>query len=489
VSKLKIDVLLLRYTPNNEVIDVMRKKFSMISALVAGMLLSVYQVNAFIDTALQMQLGNPSGATSDTNNHHNYLIERPVQALDYNDTKGHPNWVSWNLTYEDLGKATSSENFFTDNSLPPNFYRVKDKDYNGVNAINFNRGHLCPSADRTDTDPHNNMVFWMSNIIPQSAHNNNTLWKNLESYCRSLLAKNELLIITGPSGCGENTLPSGKVCIPSKLWKIVVVVPRGDGTALSRITTTTNRVIAVSIPNVTNGLSDAWHDYITSAYQIELDTGLKFFTALPEVIATAFRVKIDDFANINSATLVGWDTSGSTNFGLSPLSPSSKATGLTVVGLTRGLGVHTNGAAPKRAWGGSTFTNISSANAIASNQFITFSVAPKNGYTISFTKINKFDYRRSGTGPDKGLLQYQLDSDNFIDIANVFFTDDTPSGSSIAPIDLSGITDLQNVSYGTKVTFRIVVWGGKSSAGKWGIYDMAYSPAPDFALEGIVSKK
>lgn len=481
--------LVLRYTPNNKVIDVMRKKVSSIFVFAVGMLLSLYDVNAFIDTALQMQLGNPSGAISDTNNHHNYLIERPVQALDYNNIKGHPNWVSWNLTYEDLGKATPSEDFFTDNSLPPNFYRVKDKDYNGVNAISFNRGHLCPSADRTDTDPHNNMVFWMSNIIPQSAHNNNTLWKNLESYCRSLLAKNELLIITGPSGCGGNTLPSGKVCIPSKLWKIIVVVPRGDGTALSRITTTTNRVIAVSIPNVTNGLSYAWHDYITSAYQIELDTGLKFFTALPEVIATAFRVKIDDFANINSPTLVGWDTSGSTNFGLSPLVPSSKATGLSIGGLTRGPGVHTNGTAPKRVWGGSAFTNINSADAIASSQFITFSVAPEKGYTVSFAGINKIDYRRSGTGPDKGLVQYQLDSGDFIDIANIFFTDKTTSGSSIDPINLGGIADLQNIGHGTKVTFRIVIWGGTSSAGKWGIYDMAYSPAPDFALEGIVSKK
>ncbi|MEZ5406243.1 MAG: DNA/RNA non-specific endonuclease [Verrucomicrobiia bacterium] len=316
------------------------------------MLMALHQANAIINTSLQMQLGNPSGATFDTNNHNHYLITRPVQALDYNDNKGHANWVSWDLTYEDLGKAMPSEYFFTDNNLPSNFYHVKDKDYNGVNAINFNRGHLCPSADRTDNDVHNHMVFLMSNIIPQSAHNNNTVWRNLESYCRSLLAKNELLIITGPSGCGKNKLSNGKICIPSKIWKIIVVVPRGNGTALSRITTTTNRVIAVSIPNITNGLSSVWHDYITSVYQIELDTGLKFFTALPEVIASAFRAKIDDFANINSVTLVGWDTSGSTNFGFSPLSPNSKAAGLTVVGLKRSLGVYTNGVAPKRAWVG-----------------------------------------------------------------------------------------------------------------------------------------
>ncbi|MEZ5406244.1 MAG: hypothetical protein R3F23_08810 [Verrucomicrobiia bacterium] len=139
--------------------------------------------------------------------------------------------------------------------------------------------------------------------------------------------------------------------------------------------------------------------------------------------------------------------------------------------------------------GGSTFTNISAAKAIAANQFITFSVAPKDGYTVSFTSINQFDYRRSGTGPTKGLIQYQLNSGNFLDVANVLFTDNTPSGSSIEPIDLSGISTLQNVGYGTNVTFRIVIWGGTGSAGKWGIYDMAYSSAPDLALIGIVSPK
>jgi hypothetical protein len=44
----------------------------------------------------------------------------------------------------------------------------------------------------------------------------------------------------------------------------VVSVPLGSGTALSRLSPT-NRVIAVSIPNVTNGLNSAWQTYVLSA--------------------------------------------------------------------------------------------------------------------------------------------------------------------------------------------------------------------------------
>ena len=45
--------------------------------------------HAYVDINLQMQLGNPSNATADTNNHTHYLVQRTVEALDYNDNLGH----------------------------------------------------------------------------------------------------------------------------------------------------------------------------------------------------------------------------------------------------------------------------------------------------------------------------------------------------------------------------------------------------------------
>jgi len=215
-----------------------------------------FQAQASIDVALQMQLGNPSGAIADTNNHNHYLIQRAVEALDYSDNLGEPVWASWDLTAEDVGPATRSTAYYTDTNLPPSFYRVTTADYNGVGTNNFNRGHLCPSEDRTDNTTDNKLVFFMSNIMPQSALDNQGVWDVFETYCRSMLTTNELLIICGPSGFGTNTIPSGKACIASNTWKVVVCVPLGGGTNLSRITAT-NRVIAISVPNVTNGLSSA----------------------------------------------------------------------------------------------------------------------------------------------------------------------------------------------------------------------------------------
>ena len=61
-------------------------------AIAASCMLVIPQVHAIIDASLQMQLGNPTGATADPNNHEHYLIQRTVEAIDYSDTNGCPNW-------------------------------------------------------------------------------------------------------------------------------------------------------------------------------------------------------------------------------------------------------------------------------------------------------------------------------------------------------------------------------------------------------------
>jgi hypothetical protein len=201
-------------------------------------------------------------------------------------------------------------------------------------------------------------------------------------------------------------------------------------------------------------------------------------------------ININVFTNTPAeiVTLAGWDVSALTNqnYGPSPFPPTTNAGGVTVVGLTRGIGVVTNTSGAFRAWGGLAFTNATSANAIGSNQFVTFAIAPQSGYKVSFTNISRFDYRRSGTGPPNGLVQYQLNSGPFVDIASVSYTNSTTSGSSIGPIDLSGIAALQNVGFGTNVTFRIVNWGG-GSAGTWYVFDVANTTAPDLVVQGTVT--
>jgi hypothetical protein len=124
---------------------------------------------------------------------------------------------------------------------------------------------------------------------------------------------------------------------------------------------------------------------------------------------------------------------------------------------------------------------------VAANQFATFTVAPSNGYTVSFSSVSKFDYRHSATGPVNGLLQFKIGPGAFIDVAMFSYPSNTSSGGSLDLIDLSGVSALQNVGAGTNVVFRIVNWGGSNPAGTWYIFDVANSSASDFVIEGSVS--
>src|ERR1035441_3380241 len=94
-----------------------------------ALLFTVLHANASIDIALQMQLGNHSSAAADTNNHDHFLIQRTVEAIDYSDHFGEPNWASWDLTAGDIGSSGRSPSFYTDTNLPSKFYHVTTDDY------------------------------------------------------------------------------------------------------------------------------------------------------------------------------------------------------------------------------------------------------------------------------------------------------------------------------------------------------------------------
>ncbi len=258
---------------------------------VAVALWAALPARAVIDAALQMQLGNPTGATVDPTNHNHYLIQRTVYALDYNDNRGVPNWVSWDLTASDVGSTERSDTFFADTSLPAGFYIVQPSAYSGSG---YDRGHNCPSKDRSDNQTDNDLTFLMTNIVPQDPNNNSGVWAQFEAYCRSLLSTQEVLIVCGPRGFGAQTIASGHVYVPSNLWKIAVCVPLGSGTAYTRITNapaSSIRVIAIDIPN--SPQSNSWQSFVTSAKQLQSLTGYTFFNALPNNLAWNLRSKVD----------------------------------------------------------------------------------------------------------------------------------------------------------------------------------------------------
>lgn len=239
-------------------------------------------------TSVHMLLGNPSNATSYDPN--NYLMLKPQYSLSYNRDKGIPNWVSWQLNQSWLGDAPRSNNFQPDDTLPDGWYQVTPGVYT---QSGYDKGHMIPSADRSKNIADNAATFLMTNILPQAADNNQGYWVHLENYARILANRGkELYIISGGYG-QKGTIGQGKVAVPARIFKIIVVTTPGVG--VDGITEST-RVIAVDTPN-TNGNREArWTKFVTSVDAIEARTGYDFLSNVNPSIQEVIESKVYKFA-------------------------------------------------------------------------------------------------------------------------------------------------------------------------------------------------
>lgn len=240
-------------------------------------------------------LGNPSNADTTIGSANNYLMIKPGYTLSYNSVRGTPNWVSWHLSVSDLDTVYRQNNFRSDTTLPASWYHVTDASYKGTG---FDRGHHCPSGDRTASIASNAATFLMSNILPQAPYNNEKTWAQMEDSIRAYVrAGNEAYIVMGSYGIGGTgdsgyaaTIDRGRVTVPASLWKVVVLIPDGDHD-LSRITTT-SKVIAVIIPNI-NNVSSNWKNYRTTVHAIEAATGYNLLSNLPVIVQIGLKRRVD----------------------------------------------------------------------------------------------------------------------------------------------------------------------------------------------------
>lgn len=246
-----------------------------------------------------LYFGNPSKC--ELTEEEDYILEKNEYTLSYNSQKLIPNWVSWHLSSSDIGESGRANDFRPDFTLPEKFYAVKKSDYQYV-KYGFDRGHVCPSADRSASKESNSVTFLMTNMIPQSPDLNRIVWKDFEAFERALsLEGNELYIIAGGEGKGGESekgyfesipLVNGlEIQVPSHCWKILLILPAGEND-FSRVTSETE-IISVWMPNkqgIQNGA--IWKNYLCSVDFIEEKTGLDFFSRLPDEIEDILEAKI-----------------------------------------------------------------------------------------------------------------------------------------------------------------------------------------------------
>lgn len=230
-------------------------------------------------------LGAPTKADQSPDN---YLLQRNEYSMSYNRSKGGPNWVSWHTDASDLGDLERGK-FAPDPELPAS-WQIRPNDYKGSG---YDRGHLCPSGDRTASRDANNATFYMSNMLPQTAALNQHPWADLENYLREQIRSgNEIYQVAGGAGVAK-TIAGGKVTVPQVCWKVAVIMPEGAGD-LKRINAGT-RVLAVVMPNVEDErlANGDWRAYLVTPAKIQDTIKVDLFSALPAALQKQLEAKTD----------------------------------------------------------------------------------------------------------------------------------------------------------------------------------------------------
>jgi endonuclease G len=228
--------------------------------------------------------GNPSNAASD--NRDNFLLINSAYALSYSSRKGIANWAAWRLSKTDMGDAERQNDFRPDMRLPGGWMIVEARDYS---SSGYERGHLCPSADRSSSPAINSETFLMTNIAPQVHGLNSGPWEKLERYSRSMARRDaNLYIIAGHYGSKGKI--DGQITIPSNFWKVIVVIENGGDISSADSNT---RVIAVDMPNDNAIETRNWRDFTVTVRSIEEKTGYDLLSNLPRKLQDALETKAD----------------------------------------------------------------------------------------------------------------------------------------------------------------------------------------------------
>ena len=149
------------------------------------------------------------------------MIHRGSYTVLYDVNNGVPAAVWWMLEYRHTqGKPRGGQSYFkSDPAIPKP--RPKHTDYNNSG---YQRGHMCPAADRRWSKAECRSTFIMSNCAPQTIAVNTGAWLEIENRTRYETRRTKQVAVA----CGSLfhssvfiTTASATIRIPSSYWKIV----------------------------------------------------------------------------------------------------------------------------------------------------------------------------------------------------------------------------------------------------------------------------
>jgi endonuclease G len=238
-----------------------------------------------LTTSLHVALGIPL----DSDSSDDYLINRGQWVGSYNNARRVPNWVAWRVSPSDLGAARRQDDFRADTLLPAGFNRVTEVDYRGSG---YDRGHLCPSADRTSSVSANSATFLMTNMHPQLPNLNQKPWATFEEFTRTLVRQGkDVYVVAGAvfdPPATTRTIGPG-IHVPAAEWKVALVLEPGQTV---RDVTPATTLYAVEMPNTSAIVGTDWVPYAIAVDEVERTSGYDVLAGVRDDVETIIETRI-----------------------------------------------------------------------------------------------------------------------------------------------------------------------------------------------------
>ena len=200
--------------------------------------------------------------------------------LEYSPEKKHSKWVAWKLHRGYIGSSGRTDAWQWDPRILPQFRPARDDFYG------YDRGHICPSADRTQSKEMNAETFMYSNMTPQIANLNQQTWLTIENKERDWVSGLDTLYICAggtilkEADIDHYTSPSN-MPVPKYNFKVIL---------RKKASTGAYDAIGFWFENRYYGRPANASDVKTVRW-IETQTGIDFFYNLPKAVQDEVETK------------------------------------------------------------------------------------------------------------------------------------------------------------------------------------------------------
>ena len=202
----------------------------------------------------------PATTTGDIIHHNGF-------SLSYNEKHEQAEWLAYYLSDTDISYVTRKRPYFVEDPK----VTTRSASWKNYKNSGYDKGHLCPAADKKYDERLYHETFYTSNVSPQLHAFNAGVWNKLENKIRYWAKKyHHLYVITGGVFNGDlKTIGREKVSVPNAFYKIILDCEQPE-----------MKAIAFLIPH--KKTNQPLYHFVVSIDELETLTGIDFFKNLPE---------------------------------------------------------------------------------------------------------------------------------------------------------------------------------------------------------------